>query len=152
MNMRKLSRPKLQICKQNKHLEISRQKLSWNIHKNCFINVHQFMADDTPTKSVPFLSPSSDVICIICYEDLQKKYGKRVFIIYTQGWYRRETNRKEKKTTTHPFDQPFFPLPNYCMTWNFILPNPISKLYKYFTYIYIYIYIYIYYYTSYRPL
>ena len=32
------------------------------------------MADDTPTKSVPFLSPSSDVICIICYEDLQKKY------------------------------------------------------------------------------
>ena len=24
MNMRKLSRPKLQICKQNKHLEISR--------------------------------------------------------------------------------------------------------------------------------
>ena len=33
------------------------------------------MADDTPTKSVPFLSPSSDVICIICYEDLQKKYG-----------------------------------------------------------------------------
>ena len=65
---------------------------------------------------------------------------KGVFIIYTRGWYRRETNRKEKKTTTHPFDQPFFSLPNYCMTWIFILPNPISKLYKYFTYIHIYYY------------
>ena len=62
-----------------------------------------------------------------------------MFIIYARGWYRRETNRKEKKTTTHPFDQPFFSLPNYCMTWIFILPNPISKLYKYFTYIYMHV-------------
>ena len=77
--------------------------------------------------------------CFLPIYEKMKKVAKGVFIIYTRGWYRRETNRKEKKTTTHPFDQPFFPLPNYCMTWIFILPNPISKLYKYFTYIYIYI-------------
>jgi hypothetical protein len=59
-------------------------------------------------------------------------------IIYTRNWYRRETNRKEKKTTTHPFDQPFFFLTQLLHAWIFILPNPISKLYKYFTYILLY--------------
>lgn len=94
MNMRKLSRPKLQISKHNNHLEIWRQKVSWNIQKNCFINVHQFMADDTPTKSVPFLSPSSDVICIICYEDLQKKYGNNA----GKGGYKINLWRQHSKT------------------------------------------------------
>jgi hypothetical protein len=60
--------------------------------------------------------------------------------LFIPGVGTEETNRKEKKTTTHPFGQPFFPLPNYCMTWIFILPNPISKLYKYFTYLHIYYY------------
>ncbi len=31
-------------------------------------------ASDTPIKKLKFLSPSSNEICIICYEDLQIKY------------------------------------------------------------------------------
>ena len=52
------------------------------------------MADDTPTKSVPFLSPSSDVICIICYEDLQKKYGNNA----GKGGYKINLWRQRNKT------------------------------------------------------
>jgi hypothetical protein len=42
-----------------------------------------------------------------------------------------------KKQPPTRFDQPFFPLPNYCMTWIFISPNSISKLYMQVFYIYI---------------
>ena len=33
------------------------------------------MASDTPVKVIQFLSPSSNDICIICYEDLKTKYA-----------------------------------------------------------------------------
>ena len=49
---------------------------------------------------------------------LQDVKTKGVFIIYTRGWYWRETNLKEKKSFTQPFNWPIFFLP-ICMAWIF---------------------------------
>ena len=37
-----------------------------------------------------------------------KNGDKGVFIIYSRGWYRRETNRKEKKNNHPPFRSTIF--------------------------------------------
>jgi hypothetical protein len=57
-------------------------------------------------------------------------------IIYTRNWYRRETNQKEKKTTTHPFDQPFFFLTQLLHDLDFYFTQPNFKIIQVF-YIYI---------------
>jgi hypothetical protein len=63
---------------------------------------------------------------------------KGVFIIYTRGWYRSETNRKEKKAATHPFDQPFFPYPT--IAWLEFLVYP-TQFQNYVSILHIYMYI-----------